>query len=64
MKQYRMHRKVSMKVDIEVAYFSLQAAEHCHKPAILATARTILDLKVIQINQLMMKIMMRWSCLR
>ena len=53
-----------MKVDIGVAYSSLQAVEHCPKPVILATAKTILDLKVIQINQLMMKIMMRWSCLR
>ena len=53
-----------MKVDTEVAYFSLQAAEPYLKPAILVTARTILDLKVIQINQLMMKITTRWSCLR
>ena len=45
-----MQQKVSMKVDIGVAYFSLQAAGHRLKepPAI---ARIILDLKVIQINQ-------------
>ena len=57
-----MHRKVSMKVDIGVAYFSLQAAGHRLKEP--ATVRIILDLKVIQINQWMMKKMMPWSCLK
>ena len=51
-----MHLKVSMKVDTGVAYFSLQAAEHRLKE--LAIVRIILDLKVIQINQWMMKKMM------
>ena len=57
-----MHLKVSMKVDIGVAYFSLRAAEHRLKES--AIVRIILDLKVIQINQWMMKKMMLWSCLR
>ena len=51
-----MHLKVSMKVGIGVAYFSLRAAEHRLKE--LAIVRIILDLKVIQINQWMMKKMM------
>ena len=51
-----------MKVDIEVAYFFLP--EEAGLRLTLAIAMTILDRKVIQINQLMTKKMMQLSCLR